>query len=345
MSARILRILDASFNRAREGLRVLEDAARFALDDAGLSARLKNARHDLTAAVAPVLESHQALTFRDTAGDVGTTLKTTAELTRADLNEIVLANASRCGEALRSIEEFAKSIDSNTSSLVEKIRYQLYDIERDFRLRLRPASKMAEVRLYVLITESLCKRPWLETAALAIEGGADCLQFREKNLESGDLAQRAQQFVSLCRSHGVLSIINDRADIALLSDADGVHLGQSDLSIRDARQIVGPHKIIGKSTHNLEQAIRAQQEGADYIGIGPMFPSTTKPRDFVAGLEIAREVAKQISIPTVAIGGINHARAASVYATGVTAIAVTQAICESDDPARASRDLRAASQS
>jgi thiamine-phosphate pyrophosphorylase len=335
-----LRILDANANRAREAMRVLEDYARFALDDQPLCAALKQLRHELAGATANLLA--EAILQRDTPGDVGTAAKTQAELRREDLNHVVTAAGKRLGEALRTIEEYLKTTDPSRAAQLESIRYRFYDLERQIALTLRPlACAFAKhVRLYVLITESTCKRPWLEVAEQAILGGADCLQLREKSLDSGELLRRARQLVALCKSHHVISIINDRPDIALMADADGVHVGQSDLPAQDVRKLIGAGKILGVSTHNIEQAKQAMRDGADYIGVGPMFKSSTKPRDFVAGAQFAREVAEKIPLPAVAIAGITMENVDEVVATGIRAIAVTAAVAGCDDPRSAAELLK-----
>jgi thiamine-phosphate diphosphorylase len=196
------------------------------------------------------------------------------------------------------------------------------------------------VKLYVLITESACKRPWFETAQLAIEGGADCLQLREKNLEGAEFLKRARMLTDLCGQHNVLCIINDRPDIALLSNADGVHVGQDDLPAPEVRKIIGANKVLGVSTHNLAQAQQAILDGADYIGVGPFFKSPTKPRDFTAGPDYARQVAQHINLSAVAIGGIIHDNVNEVPATGLKAIAVTAAVTQADDPRAAAAALK-----
>jgi thiamine-phosphate pyrophosphorylase len=181
----------------------------------------------------------------------------------------------------------------------------------------------------------------LEAAEQAIAGGADCLQLREKSLESGQLLARARALADLCRQHNVLSIINDRPDIAVLANADGVHIGQSDLPAREVRKIIGPDKLLGVSTHNLAQAEKAVLDGADYIGVGPFFKSPTKPRDFIAGPDYAREVVQNIPIPAVAIAGITAQNVDQVRATGLKAIAVTSAALDCDDIQAAARRLKA----
>ena len=330
-----LRILDANANRAREALRVIEDYARFALDDAELCGSLKQLRHDFATATAGFVAD--AILHRDTPGDVGTATKTATETTRDDVAHVVTAAGKRLGEALRTIEEYAKTTDPSVASQVESMRYRFYEIERRIAVTLRPT---LNIRLYILITESLCKRPWLRVAEQAIDGGADCIQLREKDLESGELLRRARELVQLCRPRNVITIINDRPDIALLADADGVHVGQTDLPAREVRKLLGAKRILGVSTHNLEQAKQAVRDGADYIGVGPFFKSTTKPRDFVAGPAVAREIAEKISIPAVAIAGITEQNVDEVLATGIKAIAVSSAICCAEDPRAAAARLR-----
>lgn len=333
-----MRILDANANRAREALRVLEDYARFALNHDELSGRLKDVRHELMTVLKDQVAD--AVLHRDTPGDVGTDNKTSAEGRREDLGAVVTAAGKRLGEALRVIEEVLKTQDATRAAAVESLRYRFYDLEQTIARTLRPASRFGDVRLYVLITESLCRRPWLETAEQAIIGGADCIQLREKDMESGELLRRAQQLVALCRRHGILCIINDRPDIALLSGADGVHAGQTDLPATMVRKLIGRQRIVGVSTHRIEQARQAVLDGADYVGVGPVFRSSTKTRDFIAGPEYAREVARAIPIPAVAIAGITEENVDEVLSTGVRAVAVTAAVVGADDPRAAAGRLR-----
>ena len=334
----ILRLIDANANRAREALRVLEDYARFVLDDHELSAALKGIRHEFATILRGTLA--EAIAHRDTSGDVGTGIKTQNELQRADIGEVVTAAGKRLGEALRAIEEYLKTVSPADAARIEQLRYRFYDVEHRLARTLCRTKRFADVRLYVLITEKCCRRPWLEAAELALLGGADCLQLREKELEGRELLHRARQLVDLCRRHERLCIINDRADIAILSDADGVHVGQEDLPAAEVRKLVGPDKIIGVSTHRIEQATRARLDGADYIGVGPTFRSATKPRDFVAGLEYCRAVANQVDIPAVAIAGITTANVDEVLAAGIRAVAVTAAVLDTDDPRAAAEALK-----
>lgn len=334
----MLRLVDANANRAREALRVAEDYARFVLNDDELSAGLKTIRHELTEALAPWLA--EAILWRNTPGDVGVNHKTPAEQRRADASAVVTAAGKRLGEALRCLEEYAKVGDPAAAARIEGIRYRFYDIEQRMARMLGQAKHFASVRLCVLITQSACRGPWLQVAEQAILGGADCLQLREKDLTGGELLGRAKDFVALCRRHGIISIINDRPDLAILSGADGVHVGQDDLPAAEVRKLVGPDRIVGVSTHRIEQARQAVRDGANYIGVGPIFKSPTKPRDFVAGPEYARQVSQQIRLAALAIAGITSDNLDQVLATGIRGIAVTAAVTASDDPRAAAEALK-----
>jgi thiamine-phosphate pyrophosphorylase len=271
---------------------------------------------------------------------VGTQTSTDTEQSREDVSHVAGANAARVGEALRAIEEALKTLDPVAAKAVESIRYRFYDVERALLLSHRPAGRMEQVRLCVLITESICRRSWQETARLAIDGGADCLQLREKDLPAGELLARARAFVAICRERGVVSIINDRPDIALLCGADGVHVGQGDLPTLETRRLVGESMIVGTSTHSLAQAQQAKRDGADYVGIGPVFRSPTKPRDFVVSRQELADVARLPNLPALAIAGIDGSNLDEVLETGLRRIAVTRAVVSAEDPSAAARDLR-----
>ena len=254
---------------------------------------------------------------------------------------MVIAAGKRLGEALRVLEEVSKTIDTTIAAQIEQLRYRFYVIEQTLAFTLRSADRMAGVRLYVLISQDHClSRPWQDVARAAIAGGAQCLQLREKSLEGGEFLRRAREFVDICRNANVISIINDRIDIAIASAADGVHVGQEDVPARDVRRLVGNERIVGVSTNCIAQARQAVLDSADYIGVGPTFRSTTKTRDFVAGLEYAAEVARDIHLPAAAIAGITLENLPEVLATGIRCVAVTAAITEQANVESAARAFR-----
>ncbi|MFN3467718.1 MAG: thiamine phosphate synthase, partial [Candidatus Brocadiales bacterium] len=185
--------------------------------------------------------------------------------------------------------------------------------------------RLKRARLYVILTSHLCKKSILETARLALEGGADILQLREKDMSDGDFLRLALRLKELTAKMGRLFIVNDSPHIALDSGADGVHLGQEDMSIGEARKLLGKDFIIGLSAHSLEQARQAHQEGADYLGIGPIFSTQTKPEGHPIGTEILHGV-RDLSIPCFAIGGITLTNLGEIIGAGVGRVAVCSAI-------------------
>lgn len=339
----VLRILDANANRAREALRVMEEAARFVLDAPDLSGAFKALRHDLAAAWESLASGPDLIASRDTPGDVGTQLRTASEEQRGTVADVAVAAGKRLSEALRAIEEYGKLLDGGFARRIEQLRYRGYDLEQ--RLGLALASRAGrQWRLCVLLSEALCPGgEWLKVAAGAIEGGADCLQLREKKLEGGELLRRTRALLALARPRGVSVVVNDRVDVALAAEADGVHLGQGDLPCRESRRLAGGRLIIGVSTSNLEQAQAAVRDGASYCGLGPMYPTSTKHKEIIAGPAYARQfVAAFPGVAHLAIGGITPDNAAAVAVAGARGLAVSSAVCGSDDPAGAAAAILAA---
>ncbi len=335
----VYRILDANANRAREALRVMEDAARFVLDDAELSGQLKQLRHDLAQCLASI---SQLDAWRDTPGDVGTTITTQSEQSRSDVADVVTAAGKRLSEALRVLEEYSKTLPetlTDVAAAIEKLRYRGYTLEQRLMTTLG-TTRARQWRLCVLISESLCQAgDWLEVAEAAIAGGADCIQLREKDLDGKELLARTRRLVSLCRPKGVSAIVNDRPDVALLGEADGVHLGQTDLPCREARKLVGRQLLIGVSTSNLDQAKQALKDGADYCGVGPMFPTTTKHKPVLAGPGYLKEYLAWGRLPHLAIGGINSKNIGELVSAGVKGVAVSSAVCGAENPDEITQQL------
>jgi thiamine-phosphate pyrophosphorylase len=193
--------------------------------------------------------------------------------------------------------------------------------------------------LYVVTDDSLAPgRGHLEIARAALDGGAELIQLRDKRRDAGDLLPIARELQALCESFGALFIVNDRVDLAVAADADGVHLGQTDLPVRDARQMLGPGKLIGISVENAEQVLAAVAEGADYLGVGPIYGTATKSDagDAVGTEQLVRF--REISeLPIVAIGGVTLARVPEAFAAGADAVAVISAIVKAEDMTAAAR--------
>ena len=334
----VYRILDAAGNRTREGLRVIEDFVRFGLNDSHLSRILKGHRHEL-AAVMSQLPSSCLLASRDTLGDVGTTIATPAEYLRTSSTDVVSAAFKRVQEALRTLEEYSKIVDRNLAPRFEQLRYQLYTTEKAV-LRTEAAGKqLEEQHLYLLVTAAECENGFEAVVRAALDAGTRMIQLREKSLTDRELVDRARSLREWTAAVGALLIINDRPDIAVISNADGVHLGQDELTVHDARRIVGPDRLVGVSTHSIEQVRQAVLDGADYLGVGPTFPSATKSFAAFPGLELVREVASEIRLPWFAIGGIDANNISDVTAAGATRVAVSGAVCRNRSPEEAVRRL------
>ena len=335
----VLRTIDANLNRAREGLRVMEEYARFVLDDAALSAAMKETRHALAAAVPQPLAA-DLVRHRDILGDVGTEFRTNCEYTRSQAHEVAMVAGKRLGEALRTIEEYGKIVDPAFAAAIERIRYRGYELERRLALTVDARARFGGIRLYVLLTEALCRDDWFATAEAVLRGGADALQLREKSLSDRELLIRATRLAALCRDQNKILVINDRPDIAAASHAQGVHLGQDDVSVAAARRILPTTCLIGVSTHNLPQVEAAAAEVPDYIAVGPMFASGTKPQPTLAGPETLAAARRVTSLPLVAVGGIDEHNASQVLSTAPCCLCVCQSIISQPDVAAAASRLR-----
>lgn len=344
-----LRIIDACANRAREALRTMEDVARFRLGDRGLCQQLKQLRHELGSALATIPGGETLLAAnRDTPGDVGVANKTQTEGRRSGLREVAIASGKRAGEALRTLEETAKTLDTvpRLWAALEPLRYRLYELEKQLILAMG-TGRAPQWRLCIVLTESLCRRPWFEVARESLLAGADCLQLREPTDPDGGLLDKAIRLRMLIdqtaptgpgRSRASL-IINNRPDIALLARADGVHLGTGDLPIAAVRQFAGDRLLIGASTHNLDEAQSAIAAGADYCGVGAMFAGTTKDRPPSGPEYLCEFIERFPDIPHLAIGGIAPTNAAALAEAGAAGLAVSSAVCGASDPGRICREL------
>lgn len=200
--------------------------------------------------------------------------------------------------------------------------------------------RLERALLYLILPCSVGARPAQEIAAAAIAGGVDVVQLRDKRASDSQVVASARALRAL--SGSALVIVNDRPDLARAAGADGVHLGQDDLAVDEARRIVGPGALVGISTHLPAQIAAAGASEADYLGVGPVYETPTKPGVEAVGLELVRCAAAIAAKPFFAIGGIDAARAPEVAAAGARRIAVVRAICDAEDPEAAARGLRTA---
>jgi len=333
-----LRIIDANLNRSSEGLRVLEDVARFLLNDAELSQRLRTLRHDLAQETKSL--SLGLLSQRDSEHDVGARMnvsyKPEAKQSPGGLSDLVTANAKRVEESLRVVEELAKLPEISSmlnSASFEQMRFVLYTLERDLISRISRRDKIERMPgLYVILDRQfLVGRDEMDIAGQIIEGGAKVIQLRDKQSKKGELLLVAQKLKELCSQADVLFIINDYLDLAMVVDADGLHVGQEDLPLPVIRRELPIDKIVGCSVTTLSQATKAQDEGADYIAVGSIFPTATKKGATVVGVDMLKELKQTVSTPLVAIGGINQNNIGEVVAAGADAVAVISAVLGEED--------------
>jgi thiamine-phosphate pyrophosphorylase len=341
MERAIYRIIDANFNRAREGVRIMEEFCRFALNCSPLAERAKQLRHELSLAI-DKLDTGRLISSRDTVGDVGIGKTVDKQLIRESLNDCFTASCKRLTEALRSLSEMIQTLNRPVAEAIEKLRYEAYTLEKDIVLFSEPAEKFRRVGLYVIISSNL-PVDVISLANHCAAGGADCIQLRAKDIEDDKFFAIAAEFVEVCKAANVLGIINDRVDIAVAAGADGVHLGQEDLSVEQARKLQLTPLIIGKSTHSPEQLCSACREFPTYVSLGPVFSTGTKPDVEPVGLDYVRQATKELAdtgIGSVAIGGITLDNVGDVLKAGAKTIAVCSAVTKARDPVTACQALR-----
>jgi thiamine-phosphate pyrophosphorylase len=329
---RVFRILDANLDRAREGLRILEDWCRFGLNHHELTEKLKHLRQSLAQ-----WHTAELRAARDTPGDTGTSLTHAQERQRQNVTHVLQANFCRVEEALRSLEEFGKIHHPDMAAACKQFRYQVYTLESTV-LGHQRFQQLTQAQLY-LVTSPV--ETVVDVVESALQGGLQMVQYREKEGNDCDRIVIARHLKDLCQRYGALFLINDRVDLALAVDADGVHLGQQDLPIAVARDLLGHHRIIGRSTTNPEEMAKALAEGADYIGVGPVYATPTKPGKASAGLDYVRYAAANSSVPFFAIGGIDAQNLDEVMAAGGDRVAIVRALMKADDPAAMSQQLLA----
>ena len=196
-----------------------------------------------------------------------------------------------------------------------------------------------------MLLYAVTDRAWVGTKSLyeqvkeALENGVTCVQLREKELDESDFLKEAKQISTLCKEYKVPFIVNDNVNIAIACKADGIHIGQEDMELTNVRKLVGEDMIIGVSAHTVEEAIKAQEGGADYIGIGAVFATSTKTDVDVLSFETLRSICEAVDIPTVAIGGIKKDNICKLKGSGIDGVAVVSAIFAAKDIATATKEL------
>ena len=323
MKKAIYRILDANLDRAREGLRIIEEWCRLGLNHQPLAEECKQIRQELAQ-----WHSWELRQARDTPGDVGREISHPQEEVRESIEHLLQANLCRAQEALRVLEEYSKLYEPNMATACKKLRYRVYTIESSLLNNYRH-QQLQNAPLYLVTSP---EPEIIKIVEAALKGGLTLVQYRDKEGKDSDRLEKAHQLCQLCHRYNALFIVNDRVDIALAVDADGVHLGQHDAPVAFAREILGNHKIVGRSTTNKQELNKAIAEHADYVGVGPFYETPTKPGKAAAGKEYIDYVKAKCPVPWFAIGGIDLNNLNAVLTTGVQRVAVVRAIMQAEHP-------------
>ena len=335
------RVLDANFDRCLEGMRVLEDTARFVLDDGAIAGALRDARHLVMRALAPLDRSLVAA--RNAGADVGASPELPEE-PRSGLHDVVRANAKRAEEALRVLEEYGRLPETGGAvdiGALKAARYAVYDAEQRLAGRVARRDRAALVRgVYLILDPKLTGgRPELQVAEAALKGGVTLIQWRDKEREKGLQLPIVRELRLLCERYGALLVQNDHPDLAVAAGAHGVHVGQKDLPLAEVRRLISIDCIIGTSNATVAEAQASDAGGADYLAVGAIYATSSKDNTRPAGLETLAKVRAVTQRPIVAIGGINAGNIEPVLVAGADAVAVISAIGMAPDPEAAAREL------
>lgn len=334
------RIVDANINRLGEGLRVLEEFARMTLNDAVLTQNLKDMRHRTVETGAEMYK--KLLKSRDAVGDIGSDMEAAGDKNKREPQGIITANAKRSQESLRVLEEMAKIPAFNLDTeRYRQARFELYTIEKGLVARILRKDKLARLKgLYVIIDAAWLKgRKPADITKQAIKGGAGIIQLRCKECNHREFLDMARDIQEVCREKGVLFIVNDSLEIALVVKADGLHAGQEDMPAGELRKLLPIDMILGYSARTLEEVKQAFKGGADYLGVGAMFTTSTKESAEIVGPERIGQIKKAVDLPIVAIGGINKENIKEVMEAGADAAAVISAVMGAKDIEKATREL------
>ncbi|MBN2185522.1 MAG: thiamine phosphate synthase [Candidatus Krumholzibacteriota bacterium] len=326
----IFRILDANVNRCCEGLRVIEEVARFGHDDSSMMLEIKEIRHSIRRIVESM--SSDAPRFRRSDEDVGGLFSTESEKYRSSFQSVTRANFLRVEESLRVIEEFGKLIDPEASGPVKNLRFRIYTIEKIFLHDKRAELQMPDRRfLYAFVDRSLVSAEDVEavTEDLAA-GGAKMIQYRAKSLGRSEMRKDLMTVLAVAGKNRIPVIVNDDVYLAAETGADGVHVGKCDMAPAEIREILGPGSIVGLSINSAEELECAPVRLLDYLAVSGVFPTETKEGVEVLGLEFLKEVCGSSSLPVVAIGGINLSNVSEVIGAGAAGIAVISAVLKGD---------------
>jgi len=320
------RIADVNLNRLNEALKFIEDVIRFSLENKVLLIRIRKIRNEFLK-IKKDISLADIINSRQSSHDLGRAAKFDIQ-TKKTSEDLIIANLTRAKESARIIEEILKSINLKISNRMKEIRFQLYDLEKYIIGCLK---KTFNPRINVVIDEKYLSAYRIKNMMDVLENnGVTMIQLRIKTLSDRKFYNYAVRIKKFLKKKEIKFIINNRLDIARASGADGVHLGQDDMPARMARRILGENYIIGVSAHNIDEANKAEKEGADYIGVGSIFRTKTKSDAHICGLSVLKSICKKITIPVVGIGGITNRNYRDVFRAGAAGIAVSSYLFEGD---------------
>ncbi len=334
------RLVDANVNRAAEGMRVLEDVARFRFDNRRLSSQFRNMRHEIRDFFR---ERHRTLlASRDSVNDVGklTSMFQISD-TREDIKDTVISCFKRVQESFRALEEILKAEGLyDAGKKIEQMRFDVYSLEPEM---VSLFSRRLGHGIYAILGEKFsCGRTNVQVAQKLAKAGVDIIQYREKLTDKTlrQILRECREIRKITADAGITFIVNDHVHIALMVEADGIHQGQDDLPVKEVRKIA-PDMMIGCSTHSPEQAEKAVRDGADYIGVGPIFPTRTKEDVCDAvGLEYLDHVVSNHAVPFVAIGGIKRHNLRQVLAHGARTVCLVTEIIGAPDIEKTVQEIK-----
>ena len=329
--------MDANLNRLSESLKIIEDIIRFSIKDKILLGKVRKLRQDFLM-VKKSLPLARIIGYRDSKMDPGRKVSFDKS-SRNSAIDIVISNFTRAKESSRILEEIFKTIYPKLTGTIKTMRFRIYDIEKSVIVHFQ---KAFDPRMCVLLDTVFIRRYQLKQILEILgKNNATMIQLRVKMKSDKEFLSYALAIRKMIRTQKIRFIVNDRIDIASVCGADGVHLGQKDLPIRAARDILGDSAIIGLSVHNIAQAKKAEREGADYLGVGSVFRTHTKPDAKICGLRRLKTICRSVEIPVIGIGGINCDNYKSILEAGAAGIAVASYLFKDGDLAKNLRSLTA----
>lgn len=319
---KIARIIDVNINRFSEGMKVIEDLMRFYWQDQKILFELRKWKHLFWQHFSQY--RNQVVFARASHQDIGR--KIDFDIQKRDkIIDILNVNFKRCQESARVLEEIFKEVSVPHSRFCKTLRFALYDLEKAF---LKYININFNPLLYVILDIATIGRKYLtEITKACVDGGSTLLQLRETEISSArQFLNDAENIRKISKDANVKLIINNRLDIALAVNADGIHLGKNDMPIKKAKSILNSDMLVGITVRNVREAQRAEKAGANYISLGSIFPSPTKTKIPIVGVNTLKKVSEAVSIPVIAIGGINKDNVIEVIQNGADGIAVISAV-------------------